>query len=120
MSVTGINYVAFNTPDIARLRSFYIELLGAEPLTGDHEPIRVGHTLIVFFKGDAASDRTLSVGFDADADTFKAIAAKADGMGALERGPVDHTPVTKGLFLRDPDGRHFEVCYNDLGVFWQN
>jgi hypothetical protein len=32
MSVTGINSIWFHTPDIERLRRFYIELLGAEPL----------------------------------------------------------------------------------------
>ena len=120
MSVTGINYVAFNTPDIQRLRDFYIDLLEAESLVGDHQPIRVGHTLLVFFNGEAAADKSLTIGFDVDADSFADILARAKDLEILERGPVEHTRVTKGLFLKDPDGRTIEVCYNDLGVFWQN
>jgi len=37
MRVTGINSICFYTSNISRLRNFYIELLGTEPLIGDHE-----------------------------------------------------------------------------------
>lgn len=42
MNVNGIHSVWFYTPNITRLRSFYIELFAAEPLVGDHQPHRVG------------------------------------------------------------------------------
>jgi catechol 2,3-dioxygenase-like lactoylglutathione lyase family enzyme len=119
MSLTGINSIWFFTPDIERLRKFYIDLLGAEPLKGDHEPIRVGHTVIVFMQGSADSNR-LGLGFDVDAAGFETILRKAKAAGVLKRGPVEHTPFSKGLFLSDPDGREIEIVYNDLGVFWQN
>lgn len=119
MSVIGINSIWFHTPDIARLRKFYLDLLGAEPLKGDHEPIRVGHTVIVFMQGAPDSNK-LGLGFDVDGPGFESILAKAKSMGILKRGPVEHTPFTKGLFLGDPDGREIEIVYNDLGVFWQN
>jgi catechol 2,3-dioxygenase-like lactoylglutathione lyase family enzyme len=119
MSVTGINSIWFHTPDIERLRKFYIDLLEAEPLQGDHEPIRVGHTVIVFMQGSAEANR-LGLGFDVDAPGFDAILAKARAWGILKRGPVEHTPITRGLFLSDPDGREIEIVYNDLGAFWQN
>lgn len=119
MSITGINSVWFHTPDIARLRRFYVELLGAESLVGDHEPVRVGHSVLVFVKGSAESDK-LGLGFDVDANGFEEILGKAKAMGIVKRGPVEHTPFTKGLFLSDPDGREIEIVYNDIGVFWQN
>jgi len=119
MAVTGIHSVWFFTPDIARLRNFYIEVLGAEPLTGDHEPIRVGHTVLVFMLGDPQENR-LAIGFEADAAGFEQVQEKAKKLGVLERGPVQHTALSKGLFLRDPDGRQIEIVHNDLGIFWQN
>jgi catechol 2,3-dioxygenase-like lactoylglutathione lyase family enzyme len=110
MSVTGINSIWFHTPDIERLRRFYIELLGAEPLKGDHEPIRVGHTVLVFMKGSADSGR-LGLGFDVDGVGFESILSKARALGVVKRGPVEHTPFTKGLFVSDPDGREIEIVY---------
>jgi hypothetical protein len=109
----------FYTPNIARLRKFYIDLLGAEPLKGDHEPIRIGHTVIVFLQGATDSSR-LGLGVDVDAIGFETILGKAKATDALKRGPVEHTPFSKGLFLSDPDGREIEIVYNDLGVLWQN
>jgi catechol 2,3-dioxygenase-like lactoylglutathione lyase family enzyme len=44
MGVLGVNHIAFRTPDPDRLRSFYAELTGAEALSGDHAPLRVGST----------------------------------------------------------------------------
>jgi len=32
MGISGINHIAFRTPDPERLTTFYIDLLGAEPL----------------------------------------------------------------------------------------
>lgn len=119
MSVMGINSIWSYTPNIERLRKFYFELLEAESLKGDHEPIRVGHTVIVFMQGLADSNK-LGLGFDVDAIGFDAILGKAKAMGVLKRGPVEHTPFTKGFFVTDPDGREIEIVYNDLGVFWQN
>jgi catechol-2,3-dioxygenase len=119
MGVTGIHSVWFFMHDIARLRNFYIEVLGAEPLTRDHEPIRVGHTVLVFMQGDPQENK-LAIGFDADAAGFDQVVEKAKKLAVLERGPVQHTAVSKGLFLRDPDGRQIEIVHNDLGIFWQN
>jgi catechol 2,3-dioxygenase-like lactoylglutathione lyase family enzyme len=119
MSVIGINSIWFYTTDIARLRKFYIELLGAEPLVGDHEPIRVGYTVLVFMEGAPESNK-LGLGFDADAAGFELILEKAKSMGVLQRGPVQHTAFSRGFFLTDPDGRQIEIVHNDLGVFWQN
>ena len=119
MGVTGIHSIWFYTPDIARLRKFYIDLLGAESLVGDHEPIRLGHTVLVFMQGTPESNR-LAIGFDVDSVGFESILSAAQSMGALERGPVQHTPISRGLFVKDPDGRQIEIVHNDLGVFWQN
>jgi hypothetical protein len=65
----------------------------------------------------AAGSNNLGIGFDADAGGFATILKKAKAMGVLRRGPVDHTSVSKGMFVEDPDGRQIEIAYNDLGVF---
>ena len=119
MSVTGINSIWFYTSNISRLRTFYIQLLGAESLVGDHEPIRVGHTVLVFMQGVPESNK-LGLGFEVDGPGFEEIAERAKSMGVLQRGPTQHTSISKGLFVIDPDGRQIEIVHNDLGVFWQN
>jgi catechol-2,3-dioxygenase len=35
------------------------------------------------------------------------------------RGPVEHTPYTKGSYLTDPEGRRFEFIHDDPGVYWR-
>ena len=67
-----------------------------------------------------AKDNKLAVGFDVDAAGFEDVLEKARSLGALERGPVQHTALSKGMFLRDHDGRQIEIVHDDLGVFWQN
>ena len=121
MGVHGINHIAFRTPDIARLRQFYEELLAAEAVAGAHEPLRVGRTLLVFFESDGnpISADPDELAFDADATAFEAIYGRARQMDVLQREPVEPTPWSKAFLVRDPDGRRIEITYDDLGVYWR-
>jgi catechol 2,3-dioxygenase-like lactoylglutathione lyase family enzyme len=121
MAVFGINHIAFRTPDPVRLKRFYADLLGAEPVSGAHDPLRVGRTLLVFFEsGDnAISGDPDELAFDADASGFQDIYERAKQMGVLQRDPVEPTPWSKAFLVRDPDGRRVEITYDDLGVYWQ-
>jgi len=49
MGVLGVNHLAFRTHDPNRLRRFYLDLTRADEIEGDHGPIGVGQTLLVFF-----------------------------------------------------------------------
>ena len=122
MGVHGINHIAFRTPDIARLRQFYEELLAAEAVAGAHEPLRVGRTLLVFFESDGnpISADPDELAFDADATAFEAIYGRARQMDVLQREPVEPTPWSKAFLVRDPDGRRIEITYDDLGVYWRD
>jgi hypothetical protein len=60
VGVLGVT-TSHRTTDPAAPRTFYLQLTGGEPLRGAHDPIRIGHTLLVFF----ASEREFS---DADPD----------------------------------------------------
>jgi hypothetical protein len=40
-------------------------------------------------------------------------------MGALQRGPVEHTDWSKGFYVRDPDGRRLEFTCDDHSVYWR-
>jgi catechol 2,3-dioxygenase-like lactoylglutathione lyase family enzyme len=122
VGVLGVNHIAFRTRDPGELSQFYAELTGAERLEGEHDPLRLGGTLLVFF----ASDEMPSTGpdpdeiaFDVDADGFGQVLAGAERMGCLERPPVEHTSWSKGFLVRDPDGRRIEFVYDDHGVFWR-
>jgi catechol 2,3-dioxygenase-like lactoylglutathione lyase family enzyme len=121
MGVLGINHIAFRTPDPERLRAFYLQLTGAEPLEGEHDPIRIGHTLLVFFASephgpDAHPDE---IAFDVDREGFERVLEQAHSLGVLDRGPVEHTAWSRGIYLHDPDGRRLEFTHDDPGVYWR-
>lgn len=118
MSVLGVNHIGLQTPDIARLRNFYAELLGAESLEGEHAPLRAGTTLLVFFESaEAAGGDELA--FDTDAAGFEEVLARAKRMGVLEGELIRWNEWSRGFHVRDPDGRTLEFIHNDHGVFWR-
>jgi hypothetical protein len=104
----------------AALRRFYLDLTGGESLDGAHNPIRLGHALLVFFAservhGDEDPDE---LAFDVDAAGFEDVLQRARRLGALTRGPVKHTPWSKGFYVSDPDGRRLEFTHDDHAVYW--
>lgn len=120
-AVFGVNHIAFRTPDPAGLKRFYAELLGAEEVDGAHDPLRVGRTLLVFFEsaeGGAPPDPD-EISFDCDAAGFDACYERAQALDVVQRGPMSHTPWSKGFVVRDPDGRRIELTHDDLGVYWR-
>jgi catechol 2,3-dioxygenase-like lactoylglutathione lyase family enzyme len=121
MGVLGVNHIAFRTPDTAALKAFYRELLDAEVLVGSHDPLRVGHTLLVFFESErgGAGDDPDEIAFDADRAGFDAALERARSLGALQREPVDPTPWSRAFLVRDPDGRRIEITYDDRSVYWR-
>jgi catechol 2,3-dioxygenase-like lactoylglutathione lyase family enzyme len=116
----GINHIAFRSHDPVALRRFYLELTGGEPLDSVHEPVRIGHTLLVFF----ASERHYhdedpdELAFDVDAAGFDDVLERAKRLGALQRGPVQHTDWSKGFYVADPEGRRLEFTCYDHSVYW--
>lgn len=121
MGAFGINHIAFRTPDPARLKSFYAELLDAEVVDGAHDPLRVGRTLLVFFEsaeGGAPADPD-EIAFDCDAAGFAECYERAKALGALDREPVSHSDSSRGFVVKDPDGRRIELTYDDLGAYWR-
>jgi len=121
VGVLGVNHLAFRTPDPDGLRRFYLELTGAEELEGEHRPLRVGHTLLVFFAAEsrgAASDPD-EIAFDVDDPGFADVLERARRLGCEVRGPVEHGPASRGFYLSDPDGRRLEFTHEDRGVFWR-
>ena len=121
MGVLGINHIAFRSPEPARLRSFYGDLLGAESLSGAHDPLRVGTVLLVFFFSEAGGTGPDpdEIAFEVDSDGFEDVLARAHRRGLAVRGPVDHTPYSRGFYVSDPDGRRVEIIHEDRGVFWK-
>jgi len=120
MGVLGVNHIAFRTPDPARLRAFYAELLGAESLEGSHEPLRAGSALLVFFASDrnTLTEDPDEIAFDVDAAGFDEALERARLMGAVVRDPVAHSSWSKGFYVQDPDGRRIELTYDNRGIYW--
>jgi uncharacterized glyoxalase superfamily protein PhnB len=105
---------------VSRLKAFYMELLQAEPLSGAHDPLRVGSMLLVFFASDGRpAEDPDELAFDADLAGFQEVYERAKQLGALQREPVEPTPWSKAFLVRDPDGRRIEITYDDRGVYWQ-
>ena len=122
MGVLGVNHLAFRTPDPDALRRFYLELTGAEELEGEHRPLRLGQTLLVFFASEswgAASDPD-EISFDVDRCGFGDVLERARRLGCEIRGPLEHGSSSRGFYLSDPDGRRLEFTHEDRGVFWRN
>jgi catechol 2,3-dioxygenase-like lactoylglutathione lyase family enzyme len=121
VGVLGVNHLAFRTPDPDRLRRFYLELTGADELEGAHSPLRVGQTLLVFFAAEAlgAAADPDEIAFDVDRSGFEDVLERARALDCELRGPVEHTPFSKGFYVRDPDGRRLEFVHDDLGVYWR-
>jgi catechol 2,3-dioxygenase-like lactoylglutathione lyase family enzyme len=122
MGVLGVNHLAFRTPDPAGLRRFYLELTGAEDVQGEHGPLRVGQTVLVFFASErpgTAADPD-EIAFDVDQSGFGEVLARAQRLGCEIRGPIEHTPSSRGFCLNDPDGRRLEFTYNDHGIYWRD
>jgi catechol 2,3-dioxygenase-like lactoylglutathione lyase family enzyme len=121
VGVLGINHLAFRSSDPDRLRRFYLELTGAEEVDGAHTPLRIGQTLLVFFASEApgiARDPD-EIAFDVDRSGFDDVLKRARGLGCDIRGPVAHSPGSRGLYLSDPDGRRLEFTYEDRGLYWR-
>jgi catechol-2,3-dioxygenase len=121
VGVLGVNHLALRTPDPEQLRAFYLALTGADELEGEHRPLRLGQTLLVFFQSStsgAAADPD-EIAFDVDASGFADVLERARGLGCEIRGPVDHGGSSKGFYLSDPDGRRLEFTHEDRGVFWR-
>lgn len=121
MGVLGVNHLAFRTPDPEGLRRFYLELTGADEIEGEHAPLRIGRTLIVFFAAEApgAAVDPDEIAFDVDASGFDDVLGRARRLGCAIRGPVEHTASSKGFYLNDPDGRRLEFIHDDPGVYWR-
>jgi hypothetical protein len=83
----------------------YEELLGAEPLAGSHDPLRVGTVILVFFESARASvgDDPDEIAFDADAASFAAILGRARDMDVVTKDVVEPTPWSRAFLVRDPD-----------------
>jgi catechol 2,3-dioxygenase-like lactoylglutathione lyase family enzyme len=118
MGVLGVNHIAFRTPDPARLREFYERLLAAESVDGAHDPLRIGGTLLVFFEAEGPVGRD-ELAFDVDERGFEETLRRAQSMGLSMRGPVEHTPWSRGFYVEDCHGRRVEIIYDDRAVYWQ-
>jgi len=119
--VLGVSHLAFRTSDPDRLRRFYLDLTGAEELEGEHQPLRVGQTLLVFF-GSAfrgAADDPDEIAFEVDDPGFSDVLERARRLGCEIRGPLQHGSSSRGFYLSDPDGRRLEFTHEDRGVFWR-
>jgi catechol 2,3-dioxygenase-like lactoylglutathione lyase family enzyme len=121
VGVLGVNHLAFRTPDPNGLRRFYLELTGAEELEGEHRPVRLGQTLLVFFLSESrgAANDPDEIAFDVDGAGFNDVLERAQRLGCEIRGPLAHTPSSRGFYVSDPDGRRLEFTHEDRGVYWR-
>jgi len=100
MGVLGVNHLAFRTTDPDGLRRFYLELTGA-PSTPT-----------------VAADPD-EIAFDVDSSGFEDVLGRARRLGCEIRGPIAHSPSSRGFYLSDPDGRRLEFIHDEPAVYWR-
>jgi catechol 2,3-dioxygenase-like lactoylglutathione lyase family enzyme len=120
VGVLGVNHVAFRTPHPGRLKRFYEELFAPEVVSGSHDPLRLGATLLVFFESDGnpISEDPDEIAFDVDLAGFEETLERARALGVVTREPVNPTAWSRAFLVRDPDGRRIEVTYDNRGIYW--
>jgi catechol 2,3-dioxygenase-like lactoylglutathione lyase family enzyme len=120
VGVLGVNHIAFRTSDRARLKGFYQELFAPEVVSGSHDPLRLGSTLLVFFESDGneISEDPDEIAFDVDLAGFEETLERARAMDVVTRDPVSPTEWSRAFLVRDPDGRRIEITYDDRGIYW--
>jgi predicted enzyme related to lactoylglutathione lyase len=89
-------------------------------VSGSHDPLRLGATLLVFFEsaGNRISDDPDEIAFDVDLAGFEETLERARAMGVVTREPVAPTAWSRAFLVRDPDGRRIEITYDNRGIYW--
>lgn len=120
MDLSGTHHIALVTPDLARLRAFYVETLGL-PLAGgfaghDIVFIGIGETAIELIQGSGARPRTAETGWAHLALEVPDVVAAHDALTAqgiaFHVAPMDfppEAPAVRIAFFRDPDGNEIEL-----------
>ncbi|MCP5371751.1 MAG: VOC family protein [Hyphomicrobiales bacterium] len=136
MTLTGINHLAFITPDLEGTVRFYRDLLGMELHAGighdgyRHYFFRCGNTQVAFFAYDGAAvmerkfhgsptDRPL--GFDhvsfttGSREELFAVKDRLEAAGVKVTGAVDHGTIWS-IYFFDPNNIPLEVSWEILEV----
>ena len=122
MSGAGLNHVSVSAPDLETSVSFYVDVLGLEPILTPNfgfpvQWLRAGDgQLHLFQRGEAAPTYHH---FAVTVDDLPAVYERAQARGCIDgetfaAGLVELPGDTVQLYLRDPGGNLLEV--NALGV----
>lgn len=135
-TLTGINHLAFITPDMTATIRFYRDLLGMELHSGighdgfRHYFFRCGNTQVAFFEYDGASPMHhkfhgsptgLPLGFDHvsftvdSRDDLFAFKDKLEAAGFEVTGAVDHGTIWS-IYFFDPNNIPLEISWDTMEV----
>jgi len=136
MQLTGINHLAFITPDMEQTIRFYRDLLGMELHAGvghdgyRHYFFRCGNTQVAFFEYEGASKMErkfhgvrseLPLGFDhvsftiGSREELFALKDKLEAAGLEVTGAVDHG-LLWSIYFFDPNNIPLEVSWDLMEV----
>ena len=130
-TTTGFNHVATGTPDLDRIKRFYLDAFGAETVfemaaQPDHPRMAIielggGAALNVFEVPEEIPDRrprrcrvaagrsTTTGSPSTRSPAWKRCATASSTLGA-DIGEIHQLGTMWSLFFRDPDGMELEVC----------
>jgi catechol 2,3-dioxygenase-like lactoylglutathione lyase family enzyme len=120
VAILGVNHIDLRSSNPDRLRTFYLELLAAEELTGFHDPLRVGSVQLAFHdleNGGAIGG--VEIAFDVDSEGYRQALARAEHLGVVDGDEERWNETARSFYVRDPDGRRLEFAHHDPGVFWR-
>lgn len=120
MQITGLHHLALLTPDLARLRDFYVEQLGFRPIGGFADDnihfLAAGNVTIELEEGREAGGPARGRGWhhlaleveDVDA-AYAELAARGVPFQEPPAGFPPEAPLLRIAFLADPDGNLLEL-----------
>ncbi|MEA2478491.1 MAG: hypothetical protein QOJ07_413 [Thermoleophilaceae bacterium] len=117
MGIGGICELTLEARDMARLESFYVDLLGLEVLAREDDRIWLAAgpdaRLGIWSPGQKEfgdeGGRHVHFAFAADPGTIDALADRVRAGGADVQGPKEHDGGDRSLYVEDPEGNVVEV-----------
>jgi catechol 2,3-dioxygenase-like lactoylglutathione lyase family enzyme len=113
MAVLGLNHIAFRSTDAAALRDFYLTLLAAEELGGEHGVLRAGSLVLAFVETDAPQGRPDdgdALAFEVDAAGFEEVLGRAGDLGRWSVRPWPTRAGHAGLRCATRRGGAWSSC----------
>lgn len=118
MKIEKIDHLALRVKDVARMRQFYIKLLGTEDEApqSDSDWIKCGDIALVLLSGRDAAEGDRETGFldhlalSLDKKDYEKTKERLAEMGITDLYERDRK-TSRSIYFSDPEGNELELCF---------